>query len=56
MHKIHTPLHKLSAKTYHIGERLVLTKTNLNLCKICVSLTTSQEEEEKTKIENRKQK
>ena len=40
-HKAYIPLQKLSAKTYHTCERLVLTKTNLNLCKICVLLTTS---------------
>ena len=40
-HKTYIPLQKLSAKTYHTGERLVLTKTNLSLCKICVTTTTS---------------
>ena len=41
-HKSYMPLQRLSAKTFHTCERLVLTKTNLNLCKICVILTTSQ--------------
>ena len=41
-HKAYIPLQKPSVKTYHIGDRLVCTKTNLNLCIICVSLTTSQ--------------
>jgi hypothetical protein len=36
-------LQKLSAKSYHTVEGL--TKTNLNFCKICVSLTTSQKEQ-----------
>ena len=41
-YKAYVPLQKLSSKTYHTIERLVLTKTNLNLCRICVLLTTSQ--------------
>ena len=41
-HKAYIPLQRPSAKTYHTSERLVLIKTNLNLCKICVLLTTSQ--------------
>jgi hypothetical protein len=40
-HKAYIPLQKLSIKTYHTGERFVLTKSNLNLCKIYVSSTTS---------------
>ena len=33
-HKAYIPLQKLSAKTYHTCERLVLTKTNIvqNMC------------------------
>lgn len=42
-HKAYIPLQKLSAKTCHTGKRLVLTKTNPNLCKKNL-LTTSQEE------------
>ena len=41
-HKAYIALQNQSAKTYHTGERLVLTKTNLDLCKICVLLTTSK--------------
>ena len=41
-HKTYIPLQKLSAKTCHIGERLMLINTNLNLYKIYVLLTTSQ--------------
>ena len=41
LHKAYIALQKLSAETYHGGVRLVLTKTNLNLCKICVMLTMS---------------
>ena len=48
IHKAYTLMQKLSGKTYHTCERLVLTKSNLNLCKICVLLTTSQ----KTKSDN----
>ena len=44
-HKAHIPIPKLSAKSYHTCERLMLTKTNLNLCKICLSLTTSQQQQ-----------
>ena len=41
-HKAYTTLQKLSAITFHRGERLVLTKTHLNICVTCVSLTTLQ--------------
>ena len=44
-HKAYITFQKLSAKTYDTSERLVLTKTNMNLRKICVSLTTSQKNE-----------
>ena len=40
-HKAYISLQKLSTKTYHANETFVVNKKNLNLCKICVSLTTS---------------
>ena len=40
-HKVYIALQKLSAKIYHTSKRLLHTKTNLNLYKICVSITTS---------------
>ena len=41
-HTTYISLQKLSAKTDHTCERLVLTKKKLNLCNIRVLLTTSQ--------------